>query len=318
VNHEYTDEELMFPAGRYSDRTILKIAMQAHGMSIVEIVRGAREGSWRRVRPNKTKFNRRITATTPFAIKGPAAGDERLKTSADHKGTEVLGMVNNCSGGMTPWGTVLTCEENFNGYFDASGDLDPAYAESYARYGITGDGRGWSAVDSRFDLTTEPHEVFRFGWVVEIDPYAPKSTPVKHTMLGRFKHEGANARITADRHVAVYLGDDERGDYIYKFVSAKKYRPGPGAATKRHNMTLLETGTLYVARFDGDGADDGEYDGTGEWIALTTDTESFVEGLSVADVLIDTRLAADKVGAPAWTGRRTWRPTRSPARCTRH
>ncbi|HYJ70284.1 MAG TPA: PhoX family phosphatase [Nocardioidaceae bacterium] len=297
VNHEYTDEVLMFPASRYSDQTILEIAMQAHGMSIVEIVRGAREGSWRRVRPKKTKFNRRLTATTPFAIRGPAAGDKRMKTSADSTGTKVLGMVNNCAGGMTPWGTVLTCEENFNGYFDASGDLDPAYAESYARYGIAGEGRGWSDIDSRFDLTTEPHEVFRFGWVIEIDPFAPKSTPVKHTMLGRLKHEGANPRITTGGQVAVYLGDDERGDYIYKFVSAKKYRPGSGAAAKRHNMTLLETGTLYVARFTGDGEADGEYDGTGEWIALTTDTESYVEGMSVADVLIDTRLAADKIGA---------------------
>jgi uncharacterized protein len=191
---------------------------------------------------------------------------------------------------------VLSGEENFNGYFDASGELDPTYAASYARYGIAGDGRGWSAVDPRFDLTTEPHEPFHFGWVIEIDPYDPKSRPVKRTMLGRMKHEGATVRLSADGHAIVYLGDDERGDYMYKFVSAKTLRSGSSGAAHKHNLTLLDSGTLYVARLTGDGTDDGEFDGTGEWIALTSDTESFVDGMSVADVLIDTRLAADAVG----------------------
>jgi uncharacterized protein len=299
VNNEYTDEVLMFPEGRYSDTTIAKIAMQAHGMSIVEIVRGEREGSWHRVRPERTKYNRRITATTPFRIAGPAVGDDRLKTAASPKGRTAHGTVNNCSGGITPWGTVLSGEENFNGYFDATGDLDPAYAESYERYGITGDGRGWSEVDERFDLTTEPHEPFRFGWVIEIDPYRPKAWPVKRTMLGRMKHEGANVRLSSEGHAVVYLGDDQAGDYLYKFVSAKTVRPGKGEAAHKHNMTLLDSGTLYVAKLTGDGDDDGEYDGTGEWIALTTHRESLVDGMSVADVLIDTRLAADAVGATA-------------------
>jgi secreted PhoX family phosphatase len=297
VNHEYTDEVLMFPAGRYSDATIARIAMQAHGLSVIEIVRGEREGSWSRVRPERTKYNRRISVTTPFRITGPAAGDDRLKTAASPKGRTVRGTVNNCAGGLTPWGTVLSGEENFNGYFDASGDLDPTYAESYERYGLTGDGRGWSAVDERFDMTTEPHEPFRFGWVIEIDPYHPKSWPVKRTMLGRMKHEGANIRLSSDGRAVVYMGDDERGDYLYKFVSDKKFRSGKGEAAHKHNMTLLDSGTLYVAILTGDGTDDGEFDGTGEWIALTSHEESFVDGMSVADVLIDTRLAADAVGA---------------------
>jgi uncharacterized protein len=299
VNNEYTDEVLMFPEGRYTETTIAKIAMQAHGMSVVEIVRGEREGSWRRVRPERTKYNRRITATTPFRIAGPAAGDDRMRTAASPKGRTARGTVNNCSGGITPWGTVLSGEENFNGYFDASGDLDPAYAESYERYGITGEGRGWSQVDERFDLTAEPHEPFRFGWIIEVDPFKPKAWPVKRTMLGRMKHEGANVRLSSDGHAVVYLGDDQAGDYLYKFVSAKTFRAGKGEAARKHNLTLLDSGTLYVAKLTGDGDDDGEYDGTGEWIPLTTHRESFVDGMSVADVLIDTRLAADTVGATA-------------------
>src|SRR5690606_14320932 len=106
--------------------------------------------------------------------------------------------------------------ENFNGYFDASGELDARYTESYARYGLSGSGRGWSAVDERFDLTKEPHEPFRFGWIVEIDPHRPKARPRKRTMLGRFKHEGSTTSLSADGRVVVYMGDDERGDYIYK------------------------------------------------------------------------------------------------------
>jgi secreted PhoX family phosphatase len=297
VNHEYTDEVLMFPEGRYSDVTIAEIAMEAHGMSIIEIVRGSRDGSWRRVRPEQSTYNRRITATTPFRIGGPAAGDDRMKTTASPQGRTARGMFNNCSGGMTPWGTVLTGEENFHGYFDATGNLDPRYTTSYERYGLTGAGRGWSVADERFDLTVEPHEPFRFGWIVEIDPYDPKARPVKRTMLGRLKHEGANIRISANGHAVAYMGDDERGEYLYKFVSAKQVRSGSDRAARKHNLTLLDTGTLYVARLTGDGTDDGQYDGTGEWIPLTSHRKSFVDGMSVADVLIDARLAADTVGA---------------------
>ena len=299
ANHEYTDEQLMFPTGAYTSKTAKRIAMASVGLSVVQIQRrrGERRASWRRSDPDTSRYNRRITASTTFALTGPAAGDPRLRTKADPGGRTVHGTLNNCSGGTTPWGTVLSGEENFDGYFDKSGTADDRYAASYARYGINGRGRGWKDVAPRFDLSTEPHEPFRFGWIVELDPYRPRSTPRKHTMLGRFKHEGANITIARSGHAVCYLGDDERGEYIYKFVSRDKFDDAGTRAARRRNMTLLTRGTLYVARFTGsrDGTGDQMYDGTGQWLRLTSDAQSFVDGMSVADVLIDTRLAADKV-----------------------
>jgi secreted PhoX family phosphatase len=296
VNHEYTDEQLMFPAGT-DPETAKRVAMASHGMSVVQLERGRRAGSYRVTTPSRSRYNRRLHTGSRFLLDGPAAGDPRLRTAADRSGRRVLGTLNNCAGGTTPWGTVLSGEENFNQYFERSGDLDPRYTESYARYGIDGSSsRGWASVDPRFDLTTEPHEPFRFGWVVEVDPYDPRSTPVKHTMLGRFKHEGANITIAPSGHAVAYMGDDERGDYLYKFVSAGRFDPRDTQSARRSNMELLSSGTLYVARLDGDGSADGEYDGTGQWIPLTSHRRSSVAGMSVADVLIDTRLAADKVG----------------------
>ena len=296
VNHEYTDEQLMYPSGEYDDTTIKQIALQAHGISVVEIQRGRSQGTWRRVPVSRTRYNRRLTATSEFEVTGPAAGARRLRTSGDPIGRLVLGTLNNCAGGATPWGTTLHGEENFQGYFDKSGALDPRYADSYARYGVDGGGgRGWSDVDPRFDLSQEPHEVFRFGWIVELDPHDPDSTPKKRTLLGRMKHEGGTCGLAADGRAVIYLGDDERGDYLYKFVSRDQVHNRPGAAAHRHNLTLLDHGTLYVAKFTGDGIDDGVYDGSGTWIRLVSDQESFVPGMSVVDVLIDTRLAADRV-----------------------
>lgn len=298
VNHEYTDEVLMYPADTYSDEEIAEISLANHGMSVVELKRGLVPGSWYQyTNLKKAKYNRRIHHRTEFEMTGPAAGDDRLKTSADPTGRTVLGTFNNCAGGTTPWGTVLSGEENFNQYFEASGALDPRYTAQYARYGITanGSGRGWQSVEPRWDLTLEPHEPHRFGWIVEVDPYEPDEAPRKHTLLGRFKHEGANI-IESKGHAVAYMGDDERGDYIYKFVSKNKIRKGSSKKARDFNKTLLTEGTLYVAKFTGDGAQDGEYDGTGEWIPLCTESESFVPDMSVADVLIFTRLAADKVG----------------------
>lgn len=298
VNHEYTDENLMFPTSRYSANEAKSIAMFNHGLSVVAIRRGLVPGSWYR-EPNlrATPYNRRIHIHTEFRVVGPAAGDSRLRTTADPTGTVVLGTLNNCSGGITPWGTVLSGEENFNQYFDKSGALDSRYTAQYARYGVTGSGsKGWKDVDARFDLTQEPHEPHRFGWIVEIDPYEPTAAPVKHTMLGRLKHEAASVVVAEDGRVVAYMGDDERGDYIYKFVSKNKMAKGSSSAARARNKTLLTQGTLYVAKFSGDGSGDGVYDGTGTWLPLCTDTQSYVDGMSVADVLIFTRLAADKVG----------------------
>ncbi|TWD79661.1 hypothetical protein FB561_0725 [Kribbella amoyensis] len=287
-NHEYTDEYLMFPTGKYDARTIAKIGLAAHGMSVVQIERVGKSGHWRRDK-NGSRYNRRITATTKFEVTGPAAADQRV-------GKVAYGTFGNCAGGVTPWGTILSGEENFNGYFDVTGTVPAEYVDSYKRYGVpttvTKSEREWSTVEPRFDLTRTPTEVFRAGWVVEVDPYDPKAAPKKRTMLGRMKHEGATTTLTADGRIAVYLGDDEKGEYIYKFVSAGQYDQD----NRRNNFGLLDEGTLYVAKFTGDGAEDGLYDGTGQWIPLTSHTKSFVDGMSVADVLINVRSAADKVG----------------------
>ncbi|MBR8740865.1 PhoX family phosphatase [Nocardiopsis sp. MG754419] len=304
VNHEYTNEEIMFAGytdGAAADPEWIRVAMAAHGGSVVELERVDGTGQWRLITEGERSFNRRITPETAFRVAGPAAGHALLRTEADPEGVRVLGMLNNCAGGMTPWGTILSGEENFNQYFVGAPDT-----EEYARYGFPTDysGRRWDRVDERFDLARHPNEAHRFGYIVEIDPHDPDSTPVKRTMLGRFKHEGANVNLTEDGRVAAYMGDDERFDYLYKFVSDKKYVEG----SHKHNMTLLDTGTLYVAHLEGnspaeeiDGTgtlpSDGEFDGTGAWIPLCSDTESFVAGFSVAEVLIHTRLAADTVGA---------------------
>ncbi len=296
VNHEYDDATLMYPTGTYTAEQVAELGIYAHGMSVVTIKKGSVPGSWRRERVlSNAPKNRRINADTRFRMTGPAAGHELLRTSQDTSGTLVRGTLNNCSGGMTPWGTILSGEENFNQYFD--GTPSETYKDQYARYGIAGGAaRGWSAVQSRFSLDQEPHEPHRFGWIVEVDPLNPKSRPVKHTMLGRLKHEGANVVVNKNKRVVAYMGDDERGDYIYKFVSAEKFDGSGSVKARRHNKTLLTKGTLYVARFTGDGLDDGVSDGTGTWIKLCTNTTSYVPGMSVAEVLVFTRLAADKMG----------------------
>ena len=288
-NNEYTNPENMFPdfSGVPTPEQAM-IEMAAHGMTIVEVSRRNPFSPWRYDVAGAR--NRRIHAHTPFRVDGPAAGSRLLRTAADPQGRTVLGTLNNCAGGDTPWGTVLSGEENFNQYFNADGAPDPD--GSLARYGITSGGRGWEQADERFSVVDHPHEVHRFGWIVEVDPDDPTSTPVKHTALGRFKHEGATIRLADDGRAVAYMGDDERFDYIYKFVSRERYRRGD----KRHNMQLLSEGDLYVARFTGDGVEDGEFDGSGVWLPLVVDGTSRVPGMSVEEVCVHTRLAADLVG----------------------
>ena len=301
-NHEYTNENIMFSPEYIASnpKDVVDAGIAAHGLSVVDLKRAKQGAKWEYVRGGRR--NRRITGFTPFAVTGPAAGHDLLKTKDDPTGTRVLGTLNNCAGGTTPWGTVLSGEENFNQYFVGRGTAEEA------RYGIgtRPTSRGWERYYDRFDATNPgfENEANRFGWIVEVDPEDPTSTPVKHTMLGRFKHEAGTAVLSADGRAVVYSGDDERHDYLYKFVSAKKVRHGD----TKHNMSLLDSGTLYVAKFHGDSPaseidgkgtlpSDGAFDGHGEWIALTTDTKSFVPGMSVAEVLVYTRLAADKMGA---------------------
>ena len=298
ANHEYTNENIMFPP-TMDAATIRAIAKSAHGMAVVELERKAEGFPWKYV--PAARLNRRITMSTPFTLTGPAAGSELVRTAADPEGRTVLGTLNNCAGGTTPWGTVLSGEENFQGYFKVT-----APTAEQRRYGITSanPGRGWHLDEQRFDASTEEYknEPNRFGYIVEVDPMDPTSTPVKHTAMGRFKHEGANVRVNGDGHVVAYMGDDERFDYLYKFVSRDKFIEG----NRAHNKTLMANGDLFVARFrgnseseiDGSGAvpSDGAFDGTGEWIPLTRNGQSAVPGMSTEEVLVYTRLAADKVG----------------------
>lgn len=289
-NHEYTNEAIMFPPGT-DPATVIRTAWAAHGMSVVELKRRRRGDTWRYVKG--ARLNRRITLDTVFALDGPAAGSALLRTEADPTGRQVRGTLNNCAGGTTPWGTVLSGEENFNQYFRATG------TPREARYGLSGsqDGRNWRSLDPRWDATSAAYanEPNRFGWIVEVDPLDPTSTPVKHTAMGRFKHEGANVVVNRDGRVVAYMGDDERFDYLYRFVSRDRYRPGGSARDRRHNLRLLSEGDLSVARFTGDGLEDGVSDGTGEWIPLTVDGRSVVPGFTTEEVLVFTRLAADAV-----------------------
>lgn len=286
-NHEYTNENIMFPPGT-DPEVAIRTAWAAHGMSVVELKRSRRGRPWSYI-PGAPR-NRRITLDTVFSLDGPAAGSDLLKTAEDPTGRRVRGTLNNCAGGTTPWGTILSGEENFNQYFKAGG-TNPRET----RYGMSSsqDARNWRSVEPRWDATNPDfvNEPNRFGWIVEIDPADPRSTPVKHTAMGRFKHEGANVIINIDGRVVAYMGDDERFDYLYRFVSHGRYRPGRA----RHNRTLLSSGDLSVARFSGDGLADGVSDGTGEWIPLTKNGKSMVEGFTLEEVLIFTRLAADAV-----------------------
>jgi hypothetical protein len=291
INHEYTNPHVMFAgfadakaaaAGTTADSTAIELA--AHGASIVEVKKEG--GVWKTV--DGSKYNRRLTLNTEMALSGPAAGHDRLKTSADATGKKVLGMINNCSGGWTPWGTILTAEENFHQYF--GGDpAGTAEADNYKRYGMKGEpSYPWGKFVDRFDVTKELNEANRFGWIVEVNPYDPDFVPVKRTALGRFKHEAAQAVVSADGRVVAYTGDDERFEYVYKYVSNGTFDPAAGLA----NSALLDDGVLHVAKF-GD-------DGNVEWLPLVHGQGELTEAngfKSQADVLIEARRAADLLKA---------------------
>ncbi|WP_367124897.1 PhoX family phosphatase [Streptomyces phytohabitans] len=310
VNHEYTTEVMMFRGYDEENptRAQVEVGWAAHGLTVLA-AEERRDGGLTAL--PRHPLNRRVTATTPFEVTGPAAGGALLRTTADPEGRTVLGTLNNCGGGITPWGTVLSGEENFNQYFAHADDVtDPATKERLARYGLTGGAseRKWERYDDRFDLAKEPNEANRFGWIVEIDPYDPDSTPRKRTALGRFKHEAAEPRLTRDGRVVLYMGDDEKFDYLYKFVSKERMRRGHGAWVREHNAKLLDEGTLYVARFSGDSPadeidgsgklpEDGEFDGRGEWVRLAAGDRSYVPGMTAEEVYVFTRIAADKAGA---------------------
>ncbi|WP_281684174.1 PhoX family protein, partial [Thalassobaculum salexigens] len=288
VNNEYTNLVHTFgnrPDGKPVDADDVRKGKAAHGVSVMEVAEA--DGGWSVVKDSP--FNRRITADTPMEITGPARGHDLLKTEADPTGTTSLGTWNNCGNGRTPWGTYLTCEENFNGYFSSS-DADYKPSEALSRYGVSNKdwGYAWAMADERFDISKNPNEPNRAGYIVEIDPFDPASTPKKRTALGRFKHENAEVVVAANGHVVVYLGDDERGEFLYRFVSAGTYSLGGD------NSDLLENGKLYVAKF----ADDMR----GTWVELTPESTGMA---SDAEIRIYTRQAASAVGAttmdrPEW------------------
>ncbi|MCX8954259.1 PhoX family phosphatase [Ruegeria sp. NA] len=288
VNNEYTNRDILWgnnpDAKAASDDDVAK-GMMAHGVTVVEIA--ATDGKWGIVKDSP--YNRRITPLTDMSLTGPAAGHDLLKTAADPTGTTSKGTWNNCGNGMTPWGTYLACEENFNGYFSAEDENHEVSAE-LQRYGVsTKDwGYGWAGIDERFDVSKNPNEPNRAGYVVEIDPTDPASTPRKLTALGRFKHENAETIVNNDGRVVVYMGDDERGEFLYRFVSEGVYAAGVDT------NALLENGTLSVAKFNDDG--------TGEWLDLTPETTGMT---SQAEICIHTRQAASALGAttmdrPEW------------------
>ena len=314
VNHEYTTEELMFQGWTETTPSAfvtahpeaVNVMKAAHGMSIVEI-RNSRD-RWR-YRPGSF-YNRRITADTPMQVTGPAAGNDLLKTSADPSGFTVLGTLNNCAGGVTPWGTVLTCEENFDQYFgnfnalrsraEQTGDVAlQRLVQLHRRIPLPGNRseRAWELIDTRFDINLHPTEPFRFGWVVEIDVYDPQSMPRKRTALGRFKHEGATTVIASNGRAVIYSGDDARFEYVFKFVSRDAVQRN-ARGQRNPNSELLDHGVLYVARFNDDGS--------GVWLPLIwssvpNDPNNPLNPangfLSQAEVLIDARRAGDVLGA---------------------
>ena len=298
INYEYTDDNLLTTDGmaKWSTEKTQK-SKNAHGLGVYE-VRFDGKG-WKTIKDSK--YGRRITADTPFAIRGPAAGHAWMRTAADPDGKTANGTFQNCANGYTPWGTYLSCEENFTAYFVNDSGQIPRMQD---RYGIPTTknswGFRWQEFDERFDAVKHPNECNRFGWIVEFDPYDPKSVPIKHTAMGRMAHEGAMLSLAADGRVVYYMGDDDyrsKFEHIYKFVSARPYVKGGDYAA---NSAVLDEGTLYAAKFNADG--------TGEWIELAFGKNGLTQANgfnSQAEVVIDARTAGDVAGAtymdrPEW------------------
>lgn len=285
INSEYANPDINLPAetlGVPQSAEQVQILKNIQGVTVLEI---ADQGDGYQVVVD-SPYNRRITHETQMTMDGPADGSDLVRTDADPEGKSPKGTMNNCGSGKTLWGTYLTCEENFNGYFGTTGEREATEGE--IRYGIGGEGRyAYEKFDARFDLSKEPNEPNRHGWVTEVNPLDPQSTPVKHTALGRFKHENAEMVQAKDGRIVVYMGDDERGEFIYKYVSNGTWAEG------QPTDGLLSDGILHVAKFNDDMS--------GEWLPLTPETT----GMDIAEMLVFARMAGSKVGAttmdrPEW------------------
>ena len=292
INNEYPDLQIMFPglvtseddAGKAVSKEQADIGLASMGLTIVEVEK--KDGSWKAV--DGSAMNRRVTGFTEMVIAGPAAGHALMKTSADPTGTKVIGTSTNCAGGVTPWGTVLSCEEWSASFFGGDAAKTPI-KDSHERIGYGNeDYYGLARFYDRFNVEKEPNELNRFQWVVEVDPYDPNAMPVKRTALGRFGHEGAAVVTNKDGRVVIYLGDDDYFEYVYRFVS----KGTVNAADRKANMNLLDEGALSVAKLDADGKV--------TWLPLVqgqgplTPENGFPDQ---ATVLINARAAADKLGA---------------------
>jgi hypothetical protein len=331
MNHENINRQFLHAAGEVAvltltDRPTAQIdkEVHAHGVSVIAV----RKAGNSYVLDLDSSYNRRVTAATPIDIYGPARGNALMQTKYSPDGSKTLGTLNNCSNGFTPWGTYLTCEENWAGYFKrpASSTLDTKAATAQNRYmgsGASEGTYGWAnplggdaSPDSLYDrwnvtpggsATTDfRNGANNMGWIVEIDPYGgSESVPRKRTALGRFGHEGSMPGLVRNgKPIVFYLGDDSTGEYIYKYVSSKNWQTGDANAADRQAIgnKYMDDGKLYVAKFNADGS--------GEWLLLDIGNPA-ISGYagyafaSQADVLINARLAADAVGAtpmdrPEW------------------
>lgn len=323
VNHEYIDQSALHPNGATTDdagnRPVDEVRKEiyAHGVAVVRIQRT--NGNWQVI--DSDPLNRRFTSDSVMDISGPMAGTSHLITPFSLDGTQTRGTNNNCGNGYTPWGTYLTCEENWPNIFVHDGTM----TEEQERIGFRTSSRyGWetaagdaSEVDSefaRFNITptgvdaTQDYrnEGSTFGYIVEIDPFDTSRRAVKRTALGRFRHEGCwPGKLEEGQPVVFYSGDDSRFEYIYKFVSRELWNPADANPTDRlaTGAKYMDDGTLYVARFDADG--------TGVWLPLTVNTVA-QDGQTLGDkfgdlsgIILNTRGAADAVGAtpmdrPEW------------------
>jgi secreted PhoX family phosphatase len=292
VNHEQPIPWLMWDGlDENSIHTISReqvdVSMASVGLSVIEVRRTGNE--WQVVLDSQ--YNRRVSMFTPIEIRGPARGHTRMRTSDDPAGQTVIGTHDNCNGGVTPWGTVLSGEEGsadfFTGDYEQSPDREHLQRYYYEEQSETGD-YGWGMYHSRLNFEQEMNEPNRFEWVVEVDPFEPGSSPVKRTALGRFAHEGAHTVLNKDGRVVVFMGDDWEYEYIYRFVTDGTYDPDDRAA----NRNLLDEGVLSVARF----AEDGSL----QWLPIRfgegplTEKNGFTDQ---GDVMIQTRQAADLLGA---------------------
>lgn len=330
LNHEAITSLFLHPSGQTLDaggnRTVAEEVDREfflQGVSVIEVKRTG--GAWSYVK--ESTFNRRIHTLTEMEIAGPLRGNAAMITKFSPAGTKTRGTVNNCANGYTPWGTYLTCEENWNAYFRrlATDDANRSAKEktAFTRYGVAGAGReGWATVapdttDNKYGrwnamvLGAAAADDYRnvantFGWVVEINPFDPASTPKKRTAFGRFAHEGAwPAKATAGKPLVYYCGDDSRGEYIYKFVSSASWDPADATRSDRLAVgdKYFDSGKLYAAKFNADG--------TGQWLELAfglngiSDTTPAFAFADQADVLLHARIAGDTAGAtrmdrPEW------------------